>query len=233
MAGSVCRYVGIADAQERMAAYYEEYVSNLAAQARKEKDKNDKESATLAKLADEWGAWLRVLGAAARKLQAMSDAGDESAHAIVSSGAWMSGAAEGGAEADGAAGAARLAALLVDVAAKSDTKQSALRKRFKELDTLEAECEEKLKKATDKINAHNALTAHRKAPANSAGALGGAVRVAASMKKKAKKGGGGGGGKKATGLPAIGGMKQGADEGETLPAVPSTASCTGATAQAD
>ena len=55
------------------------------------------------------------------------------------------------------------------------------RKRIKALDTVESETEDKLKKATAKITAHNALTAHRKAPSVDGAAA--AMRLAGKLKK--------------------------------------------------
>ena len=176
--------------EERLQAYYEEYVSKLVAQADKEREKDENAAANLAKLSDEWRVWVAVLSAATRKVQNMADAGDEGAQAVTSSNGWALGGSDGDAPEAGGGGPtteARLATALVDVAAKSDSRLSALRKKIKELDVIEAETSEKLRKATEKINAHHALTAHRKAPAT-VGDLGAALKVAQGLKKKKPKG---------------------------------------------
>ena len=154
---------------ERVEAYYEEYVGKLSEQARREREKMEREAASLRKHADEWRAWLGVLGAAARTLQAMSDAGDEAAKAVVGAHAGRPPIDAGADAADAdAAGMppsdARLAALLVDAVAKHDARLTSQRRRLKELDGVESDLGAKLKKAADKVAAHKALTAHRSAP---------------------------------------------------------------------
>lgn len=111
-------------------AYYEEYVSKLHESNRKEREKDDKALASMAESGEWWAKWVSLLSAAARRIQTMSDAGDEGANAVVSTSAWVASASEGGGDAESGAAQgtdARLASLLVDVAAKGDTRLSAMR----------------------------------------------------------------------------------------------------------
>ena len=224
---------------ERVEAYYEEYVGKLSEQARREREKMEREAAGLSKHADEWRAWLGVLGAAARTLQAMSDAGDEAAKAIVGTAAWQTAAAEGGADGEGGATSeARLASLLVDVAAKHDARLTSQRKRLKELDGVEADLGAKLKKAADKVAAHKALTAHRSAPKPSE-QLAAGLKAAGALKKKGRKKLGAAALLGAAGAgSADGGATAAVDEeddagGGGLPSLPPVSSATGATSQVD
>ena len=86
-------------------------------------------SAQLAKGADDWAAWITLLAAAARTVQARSDSGDELAAAIVSASAWAA-AGEGSTDDAGGAGSAvRLATAMIDSAAKSESRLQVLKKK--------------------------------------------------------------------------------------------------------
>ena len=146
---------------ERMEAHYEEYVSKLLESARREKEKEDAAVGALAKLEADWAAWLAILVAGARVLQSRSDAGNALAKAVVDGagggdggGASVAGAAAGSAE---AGPEARLAAMVVESAARSEAKLTHFRRQARELDAVEAECAEKLKKANEKIQQHQNL----------------------------------------------------------------------------
>jgi hypothetical protein len=118
----------------------------------------------------------------------------------------------------------RYATLVVDSAARSDTRLKALKKRVETVSALEAECDEKIRKANEKIAAHQALTAHKQKGGGEGAAAKGAGAAKAKGGPKRKKGGGKAAAAKATAEAAAEPSADGDEPPPVLPAVPSAAS---------